>query len=422
MLTRFLKPRHAAARPCVAHTQSANSLAPLSGERGSLFPTTATSRRAGQNFTILNSLFTILFAASFTAHAQVKTTNAADSLFPDPIVAKGKGFEIKRSFLDDAFIAYQAELTARAQTPAARQRIAAELSAQRTDLESNILQHLIINKIEVQKASDAEKTAVQEHVNQQIDDYRKSAPSEQAFQADLKAVGSTLEQVRARALEEQLGKAVLIRETITKDMISDAAIKKFYDDNPKEWVIPERVRIAEILISTVDPQTKQPLGEALKAAKQKLAREVDAKATNGGDFAALAKQYSDDITSKDRGGEYPPFAHGMIAPQLSAIESAAFTLQTNQVSDIVETGLGYHILKLLEKIPPSSVPLTNVITNIKTHIIDTEINQQLPAVVPKLETEYEVKTADLASPSATPALTPPTFPSSPINAPASTNK
>jgi parvulin-like peptidyl-prolyl isomerase len=305
-------------------------------------------------------------------------------------------------------------MTARGQTPAARSRISAEIAADRSQLESNILQHLIINKIEIQKASATEKTAVQDRVNQELDDYRKAAPSEQAFLDDLKAVGSTLEQVRARALEEQLGKAVLIRELITKDMISDEAIKKFYDDNPKEWIVPERVRIAEILITTIDPVTKGPLQDAPKSAKQKLAREVQNKATNGGDFAALAKQYSDDTASKDRGGEYPPFARGMLAPQLEPVEAAAFTLQTNQISDLVETPLGYHIIKLLEKRAPTNVPLSSVTNNIKTHIIDTEINKQLPNFIPKLETDYEVKTADLSNPGSTPPLAPPAF----ITAPA----
>jgi hypothetical protein len=323
-------------------------------------------------FTILNSLFPILLAASFSARAQVKT-NVLDTLFPDPVVAEGKGFQIKRSFLDDAFISYQSEMAARGQTAAARAQIQANIAASRLELESNILQHLIINKIEVQKATDSEKTAVQDRVNQQIDEYRKAAPSEQAFQDDLKAVGSTLDQVRARALEEQLGKAILIRDLITKDMISDDAIKKFYDANPEQWVIPARVRIAQILISTLDPVTKDTLPDGPKAAKQKLAREVLTKATNGGDFAALAKQYSDDVSSKDKGGEYPPFARGMLAPDLEAIEAAAFTLQTNQISDLVETRLGYHILKLLEKLPVSSVPLTNAAPSIKTHLIDTEI-------------------------------------------------
>jgi parvulin-like peptidyl-prolyl isomerase len=336
-----------------------------------------------------------VFQAPPPASGQVKS-NVLDSLFPDPVVAQGKGFEIKRSALDDAFFTYQTEMKR-------MQRNVPD--AARPQVESNILDQLIVDKIEAQKATDEEKAAARDQVSKSIEQFRKSAPSEAAFQAELKATGATLDQLQARGVEKQLGRTVLIRELVSSNAISDDAIKKFYDANPEQFVIPERVRIAQILISIIDPATKNAVPEPQKAAKQKLAREVLAQATNSGDFAKLAKQYSDDASTKETGGEYPPFARGMISRELEPIEAAAFTLRTNQVSDLVETKFGYHILKLLEKLPPSTVALTNASPKIKEYLTDTEISKQLPSYVPKIEAEYEVKTVDLAS--ATPLLAPP---------------
>ena len=69
---------------------------------------------------------------------------------------------------------------------------------------------------------------------------------------------------------------------------------------------------------------------------------------SGTDFATLAKQYSEDPGSKDNGGVLPPFPRGEMAPE---IDAAAFSLTNSQVSDVITTGIGYQIVKLLEKIP-----------------------------------------------------------------------
>ena len=75
------------------------------------------------------------------------------------------------------------------------------------------------------------------------------------------------------------------------------------------------------------------------------------RARAGEDFAKLAKEYSEDPGSKDKGGEYK-FPRGQMVPEF---EAAAFSLGTNQVSDIVTTRFGYHIIKLSEKIPARKV-------------------------------------------------------------------
>jgi parvulin-like peptidyl-prolyl isomerase len=331
------------------------------------------------------ALVAALALSLLPAPAQDKT-NALDTLFPDPVVAKGKGFEIKRSALDDAYITYKTVMAQQGQTIP---------DAARVQIESNILQHLVISRIENLKATDAERKQIHDMVDKDIEDYRKSAPSEEAFQNELKAAGATLEQVKARREEEQLGKAVLIRELVPSNALADDAVKRFYDTNSDRFVVPEKVRIAQILISTYDPAAKAALPAAQIMAKEKLAREVLAKATNGGDFAALARQYSDDASTRDKGGEYPPFAQGTLSPDFLPIETAGFTLKTNQVSDLVETRLGFHIIKLLEKVPPSKVDLPTAASWIKERITEAEINRQITNYVARIEAEYDVKISDL---------------------------
>ena len=96
--------------------------------------------------------------------------------------------------------------------------------------------------------------------------------------------------------------------------------------------------------------------EEQKAAKRKEMEGLLKRARAGEDFAKLAKEYSEDPGSKDKGGEYT-FPRGQMVPEF---EAAAFSLNTNQVSDIVTTRFGYHIIKLSEKIPAQKVEFAKV--------------------------------------------------------------
>jgi parvulin-like peptidyl-prolyl isomerase len=133
-------------------------------------------------------------------------------------------------------------------------------------------------------------------------------------------------------------------------LVSDAEIEKYYGEHQGDF---EEVRARHILISTQPQQPPSPdpakKGEQPKAPSKEEARkkaeEVLAKARKGEDFAALAKQYSDDPGSKDKGGEYT-FSRGQMVPEF---DKAAFALQPGQISDLVETQFGYHIIKLEER-------------------------------------------------------------------------
>ena len=108
----------------------------------------------------------------------------------------------------------------------------------------------------------------------------------------LKSMGLTQEQFRAKMLEDAVAEAVLRREL--KVNVSDADAKKFYDDNPAKFEQPEMVRASHILLMTIDPTTRAELSEAQKAAKHKQIEDLLKRARDGEDFAKLAKENSED--------------------------------------------------------------------------------------------------------------------------------
>jgi peptidyl-prolyl cis-trans isomerase C len=316
---------------------------------------------------------------------------AADSSgdsFPDPVVATGKGFTIKRSQLDDAFLSYNTSVAAQGGSIP---------EDDRSLVRSNLLQHLIITQILLQRATPEDKTAIKKMVDDDIAQARKSAPSPEAFDAQIKASGMSLEQVRQRAYEEQLARRVLEEATTNGITITDEEAKKFYDDNPDKFEVPEEVHVAHILISTLsapDPLNPQarpaPLPPEQKKEKEKLAKEIKARADKGENFAMLVKEYSEDPGSKDKGGEYT-FPRGRMVPEF---EAAAFSLKTNQISDIVETQYGYHIIKLLEKFPAKHETFAEAEPRIKSYLAAKQAEKKLPAYLEKLKTEYDVAVVD----------------------------
>jgi peptidyl-prolyl cis-trans isomerase C len=308
--------------------------------------------------------------------------------FTDPVVATGKGFEIKRSQLDDAFVNYSAGMAANGGGIREEQRDAIRVK---------LLDHIIITKILTQKATADDKAATRKLVDDDIADARKSAPSPEAFEAQVKASGMTLDQVRARACEEQLARRVLERETTNGITISDDDAKKFYDENPSKFEMPEEVRVSHILISTLEPADPlspgvppRPLPAEKKSEKEKLARAIKARADKGEDFARLVKQYSDDPGSKDKGGEYTFPRHQMV-PEF---EAAAFSLKTNQISDIVETQYGYHIIKGLERFPAKHDSFAESKAKIKAYLVEKDAEKTLPAYLDKLKADAGVKVLD----------------------------
>jgi peptidyl-prolyl cis-trans isomerase C len=332
-----------------------------------------------QHSTCIAALGLLLALTPFPARAIAPDSTPA--ALNDPVIASGTGFTVTRSQLEDAFVNVIA-------TQAANGRPIPD--EDRAEVRSNLLDRLVINQILLKKATADDKSSTRQKIDEAIATARKNAPSPEAFDAQIKASGMTLDQFRDRAVDQEICNRVLMREITNGITVSDAEVQKFYDDNPTDFQRPEEVRAAHILISTQDPLTHQPISADLKKAKKELAQQLKARAEKGEDFAALAKQYSDDPGSKDKGGEYT-FPRGKMVPEF---EAAAFSLKINQISDPVETQYGYHIIKLLEKIPPTKQSFPAAQPAIRDYLVQKQAKMALPAYVAKLKADNNVKFVD----------------------------
>lgn len=303
-------------------------------------------------------------------------------LFNDVVVAKAKGVEIKRSQLDDAMVSIKSAFAARGQ----------ELPPEEMNhLEQQVLDRLIQIQILLGKATDKDRTVGKETSAKRIDAIKTRAGSEEALNRQLISVGTSQEELKTKMTEESTAQAVLEREL--KINVTDEEVKKFYDDNPSKFEQPEMVRASHILLSTRDPETNKELTEEQKAAKHKKAEELLKRARAGEDFAKLAKEYSEDPGSKEKGGEYQ-FARGQMVPEF---ENAAFSLKTNEVSNIVTTQYGYHIIKLSERVPAKKVELAKVSDELKEYLKQQQMQkrqQDLQTYLNKLKKDAGVQILD----------------------------
>jgi peptidyl-prolyl cis-trans isomerase D len=124
-----------------------------------------------------------------------------------------------------------------------------------------------------------------------------------------------------------------------RQAISDDAVRSYYDSHLDTYKLPDRSHVAHILFKTVGKTDAE--AEEIR----KKAEDVLKQAKSGKDFAALAKQYSED-TSKDKGGDIDWIVRGQTVPEFEAV---AFSLPKGSVSDLVKTQYGFHIIKVIDR-------------------------------------------------------------------------
>ena len=143
-------------------------------------------------------------------------------------------------------------------------------------------------------------------------------------------------------IDQYIGSEYL-RRVVTADVtVPDEELKKYYNEHEKEFVVPEKIRVRHIFFAA----DKDATAEAKEKARGK-AEKVLELLRKGGDFAKLAGEYSEDTDTAAKGGELGYLSPGKT--NSAEFEKAAFALKSGEVSPIVETPFGYHIIKVEER-------------------------------------------------------------------------
>jgi peptidyl-prolyl cis-trans isomerase C len=198
-------------------------------------------------------------------------------------------------------------------------------------------------------------------IDQQLAKISKQYPSPEAFQKALAAQGLTEADLR-KNLAESIG-LQLVMDWIVKDLPppSDMEIAKFYNENPDKFSLPERVRASHILLSASSGSTPDQKA-VIKKRIEIIRADIEAGTVS---FADAAKQYSQDAANASKGGDLGTFTRGQV---LKPIEDAAFTTKPGMVSMVIESSLGYHLVKPLDIKPAGKATLDEAKGSIKQHL------------------------------------------------------
>lgn len=311
-------------------------------------------------------------------------THASDALFPDEVLARGRGFEIRQSQLDDAFIQLRAALAARGRPL---------LEAERGSAEGTLLDRLVIIQVLLQQATADDRTPATTSAERAFEAAKAQSSSPETFRRQLTALGVDMEKFRQRLFEQALLEEIVRRIHYRTIDIKPEDIRRYYDENPRVFERPELVRLRHLLISTVDGTTGRPLPDKERAEKRALCERLLQRAKAGEDFVKLIQEFTDDPGSRQRGGEYR-FARAKDNPGMAAVpefEQAAFSLQPNQFSDVVATRYGFHIIQVLERIPPEKQAFAAAEADIRLMLQQKEGRKYLPGFFERLKKEAGVE-------------------------------
>jgi peptidyl-prolyl cis-trans isomerase C len=251
-----------------------------------------------------------------------------------------------------------------------------------TALKKDVLEGLIEREILYQESQKAGIKVPDQKVDDQMAGIKKRFPNEEEFKKALASMGLTEEEVRMQIQRGLAIRGLIDQKVANKIVVTDEETKAYYDGNPQSFKQPEQVKASHILIK-VEPTAD----DATKAAARKKIEDIRKKLTDGGDFAELAKEYSEG-PSAPKGGDLGYFRRGqMVKP----FEEAAFSMKTNEVSGLIETRFGYHLLKVYDKKPEQTLAYAEVKDRIAQRLKQEKIEKAANEYVENLKKDAKIE-------------------------------
>lgn len=261
-----------------------------------------------------------------------------------------------------------------------RRQLSAEDSVR---IRQNALEWLIAQKLFEQEATRQRVEVSDVEVEQILAQLRQRFSTEEEFENALAQDGLTIEKLRQNVRSDVRLQKLLAAEVKNQlTPISEQAALVYYQANPQYFQAPERVHARHILF-----KVDKDVSPAEEDKVRKKAEQVLQLAKSEKDFAELAQKYSEGPTAS-KGGDLGFFGHGdMIQP----FDEAVFQLEVGEISDLVKTAYGYHIIKLEEKKSTGTQPFQEVTQSIKTHLLQQKRAEAVQNYIEKLKKEANIE-------------------------------
>jgi parvulin-like peptidyl-prolyl isomerase len=331
----------------------------------------------------------VIFLAPFNALcAEVKPFEFTIDGKPVPkIVARVNGADI------EADILYREMLAFRLMSAQRGQQIQKEHEGQ---IARDLLDKEIEKELFYQKARLKNIMIPSEAIQNEIKKMETQFPSKEMFESALKVQNLNRGSLHEKIEKHLVAEIYLRQEIIPLVHVDEKAAEQYYQENEDNFIHPEMYQLSHIFIATLDPRRQgksdnpkdqekaNRMLQGINADAKTTAEDILAQLKSGADYAELAKKYSEDKETREEGGALGQvFTHSTIPEIASAMQ----TMKVGEISDLVKSSYGYHILKLYGKTPSKKTPYPEVKADIMNILMRKEtekIKNQMLADLKKL--------------------------------------
>jgi peptidyl-prolyl cis-trans isomerase C len=273
-----------------------------------------------------------------------------------------------------------------------KQQMAGRVSAQQLgSMEPMLMQQAVanlVNRALLTQAADKENISVtEEQVDAKFEEIKANFPDEEAFVAQLSRSNMTPEEFRS-----EVKRGIKLEELVEMKTAGSAApteeeAREFYDSNTERFSTPERIRASHVLLKVEETDS-----EIVREQKKAKIEEIHGKLVAGGDMTALAMENSD-CPSKNKGGDLGFFGRGqMVKP----FEDAAYALDIGEISPVVETKFGYHVIEVTEKEESSVTSFEDAKDSIIDYLSNMKKQDEMNTYMTSLRDGAAIEYADSA--------------------------
>ncbi len=250
-------------------------------------------------------------------------------------------------------------------------------------LRSRVVDQMVAEELLFQESQKKGIKITPQKVEAELLNLKQRFGTEESYQAALKRTEMTEEKLKGQIAHQAAIRELVESEISSKVEVTEADSKKYFEENADKFRSPEQVRASHILI-----KVEKGDDDKKKAAARKKLEDIKKKVLAGDDFGKLAKENSEG-PSNTRGGDLGFFTRGRMVKNF---EEVAFKLAPNEVSDIVETQFGYHLIKVVDRKEAHEASFDEVKERIDTTLRQERVQNMLEPYVAKLKEAAKVET------------------------------
>lgn len=343
---------------------------------------------------------------------------SAKTPLPETLVARGRGFQVTRDEWDRIVVEQKAAFRARGQALA---------PAQERQIERQVLERLVHNRLLLALATEEDRARGKTNAHRVVAERKQRAGSDETYRRQLLVAGTSPEEFESRLLDQTVAEEVVRRELRSKVTVTEEAVREFYErgvdvqarelegvaarlaeknqdtmfyrdaTNRLDLILkanlarldrPAQAKARMIALFITDPLTRQPLSDEIRKAKRERLQRLRERARAGEDFAQLARDYSEEPDAARTGGEY---LAELDRVSLTPLRDALASQPLNEVGEVVETPMAYYLLQVLERPPAGKVSFEEARESLRDRLVDQEVEKRLPGWFERLSAEYTVE-------------------------------